>query len=268
MSTQTAIQTISRPDTEPDDTFDPAEHINPLLLHALLDPLMSIMNICEFRELSFDQLERIFESEEYAMLKQRIARLTRERRELIELDADPRALGTLISCTRIVLDDQPAIESARKAATRAKAIMNRNAKDRDQPTNQTTNQPTSNAHHHAHHHAHHIAQPQTQRRQLPADQHDPHTPNQHTPHEQQTLRAPPTPNQLPAGLSPSPPHQPHTCRPNAGLRPNRTTSPTTSQPSKRTTGPTAAQLVQHAGTMPATPTDPIPPPAPPHAINH
>ena len=100
------------------DTTQPSPKLTANLTRDLMDPGLSALDLCDHHDLKLNQLDELTRSPQFEQLKSCIARIAAARLELIELDAQPRALGALLETTRLPQEDQKSTETVRKASTR------------------------------------------------------------------------------------------------------------------------------------------------------
>ena len=100
------------------NTTETAPKLTANLTRDLMDPGLSVLDLCDHHDLNLNQLDELTRSPEFEDLRAFIARVSAARRELIELDAEPRALAALLETTRLPQEDQKSTETVRKAATR------------------------------------------------------------------------------------------------------------------------------------------------------
>ena len=100
------------------DTTQPSPKLTANLTRDLMDPGLSALDLCDYHDLKLNQLDELTRSPQFEQLKSCIARVAAARLELIELDAQPRALGSLLETTRLPQEDQKSTETVRKASTR------------------------------------------------------------------------------------------------------------------------------------------------------
>lgn len=96
----------------------PQPQLTKALMHDLLDPSLSILHICDYHNLTLNQLEALLDSEDYKTTRRCFNNIASARDELITTDAEPRARAALAAITRQPMEDHRQTESIRKAASK------------------------------------------------------------------------------------------------------------------------------------------------------
>ena len=103
-----------------------------------MDPQVSAIDLCEFNDLTFEEVAALLDSPEYASFKAFLQRLSIERTEIINHDATPSIHAALLTATRQPQTDLKSHESARKAASKLDAITHRKQTPQKQSSNAST----------------------------------------------------------------------------------------------------------------------------------
>lgn len=108
--------------TQQNDQSKPTPKLTAALTRDLLDPSVSALDLCDYHDLTLNQLVALINSDDFKYLKSSIDEINAARQAVIQPESRTAALGALTQLTHRPIESQQAAETTRKAATKLEQI--------------------------------------------------------------------------------------------------------------------------------------------------